>query len=133
MSGYSGTPLPKKLGIKPGSTVALLSPPDDFLRTLGELPDGVRLKTSARGKADLILLFARSVAQLRRRFPAAERALAAGGGLWLCWLKKASGVPTDLTEAAVRGWGLDRGLVDYKIAAIDAEWSGLKFARRSQS
>lgn len=129
-AGYSGTPLPKKLGIKAGSVVALLGAPADFRETLGELPPEVRLKRQARGSADVILLFARSRAELARRFPAADRALAEKGSLWLAWPKQASGVATDLDQAAVRRFGLDRSYVDYKIAAIDATWSGLRFARR---
>ncbi len=129
-SGYSGTPLPKKLGIKAGSAVALLGAPADFESTLGGVPEGVRFKKQARGKADVILLFARSRTELRRRFPSAANAVAETGRLWMCWPKKASGVATDLTQDAVRGQGLDNGFVDYKIAAIDATWSGLCFARR---
>jgi hypothetical protein len=76
------------------------------------------------------MLFAKSHAEMRRRFAAAERALAEGGGMWIAWPKKSSGVATDLTQNDVRRYGLDAGLVDYKIAAIDETWSGLLFARR---
>ncbi len=131
LAGYSGTPLPKKLGIKPGLTVALLGAPADFARALGPLPEGVRLIDRARGEADLILLFTRSQADLGRRLAPAIRALRDGGGLWIAWPKRASGVSTDVSETVVRSVGLASGLVDYKIAAIDAIWSGLKFARRS--
>lgn len=130
MAGYSGTPLVKKLGVKAGKTVALLGAPDGFDATLGPLPGGVRVKRQARGPADLILLFAASRADMERRFPAAERSLAEGGGMWIAWPKKASGVATDLTGAVVRSFGLGHGMVDYKICAIDATWSGLLFARR---
>jgi len=130
MAGYSGTPLPKKLGIKTGSRVLLLGAPKDFATTLGPLPEGVTLGDRAARNADLILLFVKSRAELARRFDAVAKTLAADGGLWLCWPKKASGVTTDLDGAIIRGTGLDNGLVDYKIAAIDATWSGLKFARR---
>jgi len=130
MDAYAGTPLPKKLGIKAGATVALLNAPADFERTLGELPAEVRLKTSARGAADLILLFARSRSELIRRFPAASRALRRGGGLWLAWPKKSSILAGDLTQADVRRFGLERDFVDYKIARIDDTWAGLLFARR---
>ncbi len=133
MAGYSGTPLPKKLGIKPGSTVALLGAPSAFERTLGRLPEEVRLRRQARGRADLILLFAKSRADLKQRFPAATRCLNERGGLWILWPKKASGVPTDLTQKQVRAFGLDRHYVDYKICAVDQTWSGLLFARRKQA
>lgn len=131
MDGYSGTPLPKKLGVKAGSTLALLGAPDDFEDTLGSLPEGVRIRRSARGRAELVLLFAETQAELRKRFPAAERTMADGGGLWIVWPKKSSGRSKDLGEAEVRRFGLDAGLVDYKICAVDKVWSGLKFARRA--
>ncbi len=130
--GYSGTPLPKKLGIKPGSVVALLGAPTGFEKTLGSLPDGAKLKRQARGRADLVMLFAKTRADLNRRLPVAKRIMAEGGGgsIWIAWPKKASGVATDITQNDVRRKGLGSGLVDYKIAAIDATWSGLRFARR---
>jgi hypothetical protein len=130
MAGYSGTPLPKKLGIKPGARVALVDAPDDFEATLGDLPEGVRLRRGARGPTDVVLLFARSRACLARRFPQAARALSDPGALWLVWPKKASGVATDLTQQDVRAHGLGLGFVDYKICAIDEVWSGLCFSRR---
>jgi len=131
LAGYSGTPLPKKLGIKAGSAVALLGAPEGFEETLGALPKGVRLRRQARGPADVVLLFAHSVRELERRFPAATRCLANGGRLWIVWPKKASGVATDLTQPTVRSFGLERGFVDYKICAVDATFSGLCFARRT--
>jgi CheY-like chemotaxis protein len=127
---YSGTPLPKKLGISAGAVVALLGAPRDFERTLGELPAQVRLHRQARGQADVILLFVTTAADLNKRFAAAARSMSEGAKLWIVWPKKASGVPTDLTQNAVRRFGLDAGLVDFKISAIDATWSGLCFARR---
>lgn len=130
LAGYSGTPLPKKLGIKPDTMVALLGAPPSFEQGLRPLPGNVRFRRRAQGTANLILLFARSKAEMERRFPAASRCLAEGGGLWIAWPKKASGVASDLSQAAVRSFGLDAGFVDYKICAIDETWSGLLFARR---
>jgi CheY-like chemotaxis protein len=130
LAGYSGTPLPRKLGIKAGTRVALLGAPAGFEEQLVPLPEEVRLRRDARGRPDRILLFVESRADLARRFPAAARALAVGGGLWIAWPKKASGVSTDLTQDHVRRFGLDRQFVDYKICAIDDVWSGLQFARR---
>jgi CheY-like chemotaxis protein len=130
MDGYSGTPLPKKLGIKSGCVLALLGAPKGFDKTLGKLPGGVRLKRQARGEADVIILFANSLADLNRRFGGAAKSLVEGGRLWIAWPKKASGVATDLTQTAVRRHGLDAGLVDYKIGAIDSTWSGLCFTQR---
>lgn len=130
--GYSGTPLPRKLGIKAGSVVLLLQAPAGIEVTLGELPDGVQVKRTARGGAgDVVLLFAGSLAALERGFPAARRSLADGGRLWIAWPKKASGVATDLTGDGVRAHGLARGLVDYKVCAVDGVWSGLCFAVRA--
>jgi hypothetical protein len=130
---YSGTPLPKKLGINAGAAVALLGAPKDFERTLGELPAQVSLQHQARGQASVILLFVTSQAKLEKRFAAAARSMSEGGRLWIVWPKKASGVPTDLSEDAVRHFGLSAGLVDFKISAIDATWSGLCFARRRRA
>lgn len=130
LAGYSGTPLPKKLGIKPGFTVGLIGAPKDFEKTLGQLPEGVTLRRPARGRCDLLIWFPASRKDLERGVE--KMGAAAGpGGIWIAWPKQASGVATDLTQTAVRGAGLDHGLVDYKICAIDATWSGLKFARRS--
>jgi hypothetical protein len=129
LAGYSGTPLPKKLGIKPGFTVALVGAPRDFAKTLGALPADVTLRRDARGKSDLTVWFPKSSADLERRVARLGQA-AGGGGIWIAWPKQASGVRTDLTQAGVRAAGLANGLVDYKICAIDATWSALRFARR---
>jgi hypothetical protein len=129
-AGYSGTPLAQKLSIKAAAVVALVGAPDGFRDTLEGLPDGVELRAQARGRCDVIVLFCRSRAELEKRFAAAHRALAEGGGLWVAWPKKASGVATDLTEDAVRAHGLASGLVDNKVCAVDATWSGLRFMRR---
>jgi hypothetical protein len=123
VAGYSGTPLPQKLGIKDRARVRLVGGPAGFAGTLGVTP-------RARGEADVIVLFARSAAQLRRAFPRARRTLHQDGGLWVAWPKKASGVSTDLSEGSVRAYGLLQGLVDNKVCAIDETWSGLRFVVR---
>jgi CheY-like chemotaxis protein len=134
MAGYSGTPLPRKLGIRPGSALALLGAPAGFeTSTLGPLPEGVTVRADMRKPFRVGLLFARSKADLERRFPSAAKAMGEPGALWIVWPKKASGVATDLDGNTVRAFGLAAGLVDYKIAAIDATWSGLCFARRKAS
>jgi CheY-like chemotaxis protein len=130
MDAYSGTPLPKKLGIRADALVALLGAPPGFERKLGTLPEGVRVRKRARARAPFIVLFAKSRGELERRLPAAIRSLAEGGRLWIAWPKKASAVAASLTQADVRRVGLGAGLVDYKICAIDDTWSGLCFARR---
>jgi CheY-like chemotaxis protein len=132
MAGYSGTPLPKKLGIKAASVVSLLGAPDGFEAKLLPLPDGTQVRRQAR-TANRVLFFVDSVAGMRRRFEAAARIVEDGGGLWVVWPKKASGVKTDVTETAVREFGLASGWVDYKICAVDETWSGLQFARRRSS
>ncbi len=129
LAGYSGTPLPKKLGIKPNSTVALVGAPKDFEQTLGELPEGVKFKKQANGRCDLIIWFIRMRAELYDRIKEMGE-LTGAGGLWIAWPKQASGVATDLNQNVVRDTGLASGLVDYKVCAIDATWSGLKFAQR---
>ena len=130
MEGYSGTPLPKKLGIKEGSVVALAGAPKGFEKTLGRLPDGVTIRRQVRGRCDRVVWFVKSRKDLERGVERMGRALSEKGGLWIAWPKKASGVATDLTQSDVRRIGLASGLVDYKICAIDATWSGLLFARR---
>jgi hypothetical protein len=130
MAGYSGTPLPKKLGIAQGTRLALISAPGDFRQTLGELPDDVAIVTGARSAADVIVVFVSELADLRARFPALARLLAPKGGLWVAWPKKASGVATDINENLVRDVGLPTGLVDNKVCAIDEVWSGLRFVHR---
>ncbi len=129
LAGYSGTPLPKKLGIKPNATVLLVNAPKDFAQTLGELPAGAKLNTDGTGKVDLILWFLRRRIELEDRIQD-MRALTGTGGIWLAWPKQTSGLATDLTQNIVRETGLANGLVDYKVCAIDATWSGLKFALR---
>lgn len=130
MAGYSRTPLPKKLGIKEGSVVALSGAPRGFEKTLGKLPDGVTIRRQVRGRSDRILWFVKRRTDLERGVERMGRALSDKGGLWIAWPKKAAGVATDLTQKEVRRIGLASGLVDYKICAIDKTWSGLLFARR---
>lgn len=129
LAGYSGTPLPKKFGVNPNSTVALVGAPKDFEETLGELPEGVKLKKRADGACDLIIWFVRMRGELYDRIKEMAE-LIGDGGLWIAWPKQASGVASDMTQNVVRETGLASGLVDYKVCAIDATWSGLKFARR---
>jgi len=128
-AGYSGTPLPKKLGIKPGSRVAMLDAPPGFARSLGTLPDGALLVDSLGSGADLIVWFVRSCAELESGM-GRVRARLGRDGVWIAWPKKASGVPSDLSENAVREAGLATGIVDFKVCAVDTTWSALKFQVR---
>jgi len=129
-AGYSGTPLPKKLGIKANSKVLLIGAPDDFESLLGPIERGARLIRSSPTAADLVLLFVRRESEYVKKLPPALTRVGDGGSIWIAWPKKASGIATDLTENVIRDICLTTGFVDYKVCAIDATWSGLKFARR---
>jgi hypothetical protein len=129
-AGYSGTPLPRKLGIKAGARLALVGAPDGFDATLGELPEGVAVRRRVRGPVDLIVAFFVQRQELSRRLPVLRDALEPAGGLWIAWPKRASGVATDLDENVVRELGLAAGLVDNKVCAIDEVWSGLRLVYR---
>jgi len=131
-SGYSRTPLWKKLGIKPGSRVALIKEPDRFEDLLAGMPDDVRLKRSLRGQADCVVFFTTARRELERRLAALRRPIEPDGMLWVAWPKRASGVPTDMTEDVVREVALPTGLVDTKVCAIDETWSGLKLVIRKE-
>jgi hypothetical protein len=129
MPGYSGTPLPKKLGIKPGFRVQLASVPAD-VRT--ELRDALAecKQVKEGGQLDFAMLFSKSRAELKSRFSQMAKLLAPAGMLWVGWPKKSSGVATDLDDNVVREIGLTAGLVDVKVCAVTNVWSGLKFVRR---
>jgi hypothetical protein len=129
-AGYSGTPLPQKLGIKPDHTLFLDGQPADL--DLGELPAGtvVRRLPRAGHTADVTLTWHTSLASLERRLPVLFERTTTAGMVWVCWPKKASKLSTDVDENKVRDLGLELGWVDVKVAAVDATWSGLKFVRR---
>ena len=127
-AGYSGTPLVKKLGIKPGSSLTLLREPEDFRKLLVGLPSDVRVTSRPTESPDLTIWFVTRRGEMEASMP--ERARTVGQGLWVAWPKKASGVKSDLTEDHIRNAGLACGIVDYKVCAISEIWSGLKFARR---
>jgi hypothetical protein len=128
-AGYSGTPLPRKLGIKEGARVVLVSAPDGFERTLGALPDDVTLRRGNRGAREITVFFTASRSDLERRFEQLARAVGEGT-LWIAWPKRSSPLAADLTEDGIRDMALPRGLVDTKVCAIDADWSGLRLTRR---
>jgi len=127
-AGYSGTPLVTKLGIKPDSRIQFFDPPDDFGETLGALPGG--LMHVSRGALDFAIVFVRRRIDLEKRFSSVRDRLEPSGMVWVGWPKKSARATTDLTENVVREIGLDAGLVDVKVCAIDDTWSGLKFVRR---
>jgi hypothetical protein len=127
-AGYSGTPLVAKLGIKTGSRAQFVNPPPGFPETLGALPDNVTI--ASRGTLDFAMLFVATKADLAKRFPKLRDRLTSSGMLWTAWPKRSSGATTDLSENVVRVLGLEHGLVDVKVCAVDSTWSGLKFVRR---
>ena len=144
MAGYSGTPLPRKLGIKDGARVGLVRAPEGFHATLGQLPDGVTPRAVGRGKEpfDVIVCFATSAKQLAGDLGTLKQRLDPAGGLWVAWPKKkptkkpgsgAPPIPTDLGEGDVRSMGLATGLVDNKVCAIDDVWSGLRLVWRKEN
>ena len=130
MPGYSGTPLPKKLGIKAGFRARLANAPVDVRAELQEALAECEMKTKPGDTLDFAMLFTKSGAELAREFPRLARLLAPAGMLWVSWPKKSSGVASDVDENLVRGIGLDAGLVDVKVCAVTEVWSGLKFVRR---
>jgi hypothetical protein len=130
MAGYSATPLAKKLGLKEGSRVALVDAPENFRSELGKLPDHVKVVKPLTSSLDIILFFVLSERALLRDFAKLAGRLAPNGMIWIAWPKKSSGVSTDLSFNCVQRIGLDAGLVDVKICAINETWSGLKFVYR---
>lgn len=129
-AGYSKTPLVKKLGIKLGFKIHFANPPDNLQSLLGELPEKTTTIVELNGPVDYIHFFTKSKDELQTQFPILKAALAQNGLLWISWPKKASKVMTDLDENVVRGVGLQNGLVDVKVCAVDEIWSGLKFVYR---
>ena len=128
--GYSGRPLVKKLGFAPDMSVVLLDAPPNLNELLGELPSGVQVSRRLTPRADVVLIFVENAADLSRKVPALKSAVAPDGMVWVAWPKRASKLPTDLTEDVIRDIVLPTGLVDVKVCAIDATWSGLKLVIR---
>ena len=132
MAGYSGTPLVKKLGIGPDAVVALVHPPAGFVATLDPLPEHTRLDGTLDRPVDVCVFFTTERSTFEGALPALSAAVFPAGGLWIAWPKRASKVPTDMTEDVVREVALPTGLVDNKVCAIDAVWSGLRLVHRKE-
>ncbi|HEU0131955.1 MAG TPA: DUF3052 domain-containing protein [Mycobacteriales bacterium] len=130
-AGYSGTPLARKLGVGPTSTVRLVGAPEAFEDVLAA-PDGATVRRSGPYRADVVVVFVTSYADLAKRVPALGEAVFPAGSLWVAWPKKASGVPTDVTEDSVREVALPLGLVDNKVCAVTDVWSGLRLVWRKE-
>ncbi len=130
MAGYSKRSLIDKLGIKSGHRVIIIGAPDGYDQTFGVLPEGITEVKSLRGNFDFIHFFSTSRAEFERKFPQLKERLVKNGMLWISWPKGASKIKTDLNENSIREFGLANGLVDVKVAAIDDDWSGLRFVYR---
>lgn len=132
-SGYSKTPLPKKLGIKPDQRIAVIDPPPGFIEhALGPQPDETMLVSDLADPVDLAIAFVTDLATLEANMADLARATAPDGAFWIAWPKRASGVPTDVTEDRIRDVALPRGLVDTKVCAINDIWSGLRLCLRRE-
>ena len=131
-AGYSHTPLVRKLGYAPGMRVHHARAPDGFTDLVGELPDGVVVLKRPANDLDLAMLFVTRRSELQRGLASLQPRLQPAGMIWVAWPKRASKVPTDITEDVVRGVALPRGLVDIKVCAIDEVWSGLKLVIRKE-
>lgn len=128
-AGYSGAPLPKKLGIKDGTVLALVNAPPGFRNLIGEIPPTVKIGTRITDSTTLAIWFVSQLSILDARMPSMAKALKQGS-IWIAWPKRSSGVMSDVSENVIRQFGLEVGLVDYKVCAIDQTWSGLLFTHR---
>jgi hypothetical protein len=131
-TGYSGTPLAKKLGFKPGLRVAAPGAPPNYRKLLAPLPEGVEFQTRVSKTTDLVHLFTTSKAEVAKSLAAWLKVLGPDAAIWVSWPKKASKVPTDITEDTIRAVALPMGLVDIKVCAVDETWSGLKLVLRKE-
>jgi hypothetical protein len=130
MAGYSETPLQKKLGIKPGTSVFIQNAPANYFDWVSPLPADVLVKRTAVKELDFIHSFVRDQKEFKKLFVANKKNLKKDGMMWISWPKKSSGVATNLDENIIRDFGLEAGLVDVKVCAVDETWSGLKFVYR---
>jgi hypothetical protein len=130
MAGYSGTPLPQKLGIKPGMTVVIINAPTNYRRLLGTIPEGVTFSGRLKVDSDFVHVFIKTPRELEKLLSVLREKLPDTGTVWASWPKRSSGMPTDVTEDVVRAVALPLGFVDIKVCAIDETWSGLKLMVR---
>lgn len=132
LAGYSGTPLPKKLGLKDGGVMVLLNAPIGIEKLMVPLLADARLAFKLAGSNDLVVLFCKDLAALKKSLPATSKKLHANGSLWISWPKKTSKLYVDLSEDGIRAVVLPTGLVDVKVCAVNADWSGLKLMVRKE-
>jgi hypothetical protein len=133
MAGYSGTPLPQKLGIKPGLTVVTINAPTNYRRLLGTIPEGVTFSDRLKPDSSLVHIFIKKRSELANSLPILRKKITDTGTVWVSWPKKSSGVATDVTEDVVRAVALPLGFVDVKVCTIDETWSGLKLMVRREN
>jgi hypothetical protein len=133
MAGYSGTPLPQKLGIKPGMIVVAIDPPENYRKLLGQIPSGVNFATRAVGNTSFVHLFAARRSELAKQLSILRHKIAENAAVWVSWPKKSSGMSTDITEDVIRAVALPLGFVDIKVCAVDDTWSGLKLMIRKEN
>lgn len=133
MTGYSGTPLAQKLGIKAGFEVWTVDAPDGFVDLLEPLPDGATVTAATRPEVDMAIVFATTRTEMENRFVAAMRRVGPDGAIWVAWPKRSSGVPTNLSGDVMRELFLPTGMVDNKVCAMDSTWSGLRFVVRKEN
>jgi hypothetical protein len=133
MAGYSGTPLPQKLGIKLGVTVVTINAPTHYRRLLGATPEGVTFSDRLKSDSSFVHIFIKKRSELTKRLSVLREKIAGAGTVWVSWPKRSSGVPTDVTENVVRAVALPLGFVDIKVCAIDETWSGLKLMVRREN
>ncbi len=133
MPGYSGTPLAKKLGIKPGMIVHVVNAPGDYAALVDPLPENVVILSRAEHELDLVHVFSKSRSELRAMLKTLQKKIKQSGIIWVSWPKKSSGIPSEVTEDTVREFALPLGLVDIKVCAVDETWSGLKLVIRKEN
>jgi hypothetical protein len=132
-AGYSGTPLPQKLGIKPGLIVVAIDAPENYRKLLGQIPSGVNFATRPVGKTRFVHLFVTRRSELAKQLSILRHKIAEDAAVWVSWPKKSSGMPTDITEDVIRAVALPLGFVDIKVCAVDDTWSGLKLMIRKEN
>ena len=133
MAGYSGTPLPQKLGIKPGMIVLAIDAPENYRKLLGQIPSGVNFATRPVGNTRFVHLFVTRRSELAQQLSILRHKIAEDAAVWVSWPKKSSGVATDITEGVIRAVSLPLGFVDIKVCAVDDTWSGLKLMIRKEN
>ena len=133
MAGYSGTPLAKKLGIKPGTRLRAVNAPADYAALLAPLPENVTFTRTDSDELDVVHLFTKTRSELIKLIDRYKTKIKQNGAIWVSWPKKASGIPSEITEDTVREVALPLGLVDIKVCAVDETWSGLKLVIRKEN